>query len=109
MIGDWRRFILLTGLVAGATLGMAAAPATAATRAPMKMPNAQLEPVNWDAMEGWSEDDHAAAFATFFKSCQAILRGTKAQREARPLYGALYEACAKAASAKPADANEARA
>ncbi|MEX2034084.1 MAG: MltA domain-containing protein [Xanthobacteraceae bacterium] len=75
----------------------------------MKLPDTQLEPVAWSEIDGWAEDDHHAAFATFLNSCKAILRGTKAMREARPVYGALYEACRKAAAANPHKPGEARA
>ena len=29
------------------------------------IPNAQIETVNWTELVGWTDDDHAAAFATF--------------------------------------------
>ena len=44
------------------------------------------------------------------KSCSAILHGSKAMRKARPIYGGLYNACAKAATlAAGGDVNAARA
>ena len=49
-------------------------------------------------MDGWQDDDHAAAFDAFLKSCSAILQGSKAMRAARPVYGGLYNACVKAAT-----------
>src|ERR1700759_349983 len=48
------------------------APAPAAPRAadpgpgPLKIPNAALEPVGWDDLDGWAGDDHASAFAMFY-------------------------------------------
>ena len=39
----------------------------------MKFPNAQSEPIGFDALTGWNEDDQAAAFGAFLKSCNAIL------------------------------------
>jgi membrane-bound lytic murein transglycosylase A len=83
--------------------------ARAEGRDPMKLPDTQLEPVAWSEIDGWAEDDHNAAFATFLNSCKAILRGTKEMREARPVYGALYEACRMAAAANPHKPGEARA
>jgi membrane-bound lytic murein transglycosylase A len=62
----------------------------------MKFRHAQVEPVAFKELAGWSEDDHAAAFAAYLKSCSAILQGTKAMRAARPVYGGLYNACEKA-------------
>lgn len=64
----------------------------------MKFRNAQVEPLAFAKMDGWKDDDHAAAFDAFLKSCSAILRGGKAMRAARPVYGGLYNACGKAAT-----------
>jgi len=74
---------------------IAAAPAAAHA---MKFRNAQVEPVSFAKLEGWKDDDHAAAFGAYLKSCSAILQGSKAIRAARPVYGGLYNACAKAAT-----------
>ncbi|MGH6727516.1 MAG: murein transglycosylase A [Pseudolabrys sp.] len=63
----------------------------------MKFRHAQVEPLAFNKLEGWSEDDQAAAFAAYLKSCSAILQGTRAMRAARPVYGGLYNACEKAA------------
>ncbi len=54
---------------------------------------AQVEPLTFADLDGWQEDDLAAAFATFQKSCDAILEGSKAMRKARPIFGGLYAAC----------------
>ena len=32
---------------------------------PLKFPDTALEPIDWNALDGWATDDHAAAFATF--------------------------------------------
>jgi membrane-bound lytic murein transglycosylase A len=74
---------------------IAAAPAAAHA---MKFRNAQVEPVSFGKLDGWKDDDHAAAFGAYLKSCSAILQGSKAIRTARPVYGGLYNACAKAAT-----------
>jgi peptidoglycan lytic transglycosylase A len=111
MTSGLRAFQQRTGRIAGAALfllGLATV-AGAAVRDPMKIPDTQLVPVAFAEIDGWAEDDHDAAFAAFLNSCKAILRGSKAMREARPVYGALYEACRKAAAAKPHRAGEARA
>ena len=47
---------------------------------------AQVEPLTFADLDGWQDDDLAAAFATFQKSCGAILEGSKAMRKARPVY-----------------------
>lgn len=74
----------------------------------VKIPGAQLAPVAWHEMEGWAEDDHAAALATFLVSCEAILKGSAAKRAARPLLAALYEVCGKAVELQSTDAKAAR-
>ena len=37
---------------------------------PLKLPDTQLEPVEWADLKGWSADGHAVAFATFLASCK---------------------------------------
>ena len=32
---------------------------------PLKLPGSALEPIDWNALDGWAVDDHAAAFAHF--------------------------------------------
>jgi membrane-bound lytic murein transglycosylase A len=44
--------------------------------------NASLEPLTFSRLAGWGEDDHAAAFAVFRRSCEAILEETPALRAA---------------------------
>jgi membrane-bound lytic murein transglycosylase A len=83
--------------------------ASAEGRDPMRIADAQYETLDWSAIDGWAEDDHNAAFATFLKSCRAILRGTAAGREGRPMRAALYEVCGRAVAAKPSKPGEARA
>jgi membrane-bound lytic murein transglycosylase A len=88
-------------------LGLAGAP-LAQAKNPLKLSDTQYEPITWIDIEGWVEDDQAAAFATFLKSCKAILRGTQATRDARPMLGALHDVCLAAVDTKPIDAKEAR-
>ncbi len=73
--------------------------------------HAQVEQLSFDKLDGWKDDDLAAAFATYMKSCGAILEGSKAMRKARPIFGGLYNACAKAkivAAAGAVDSAQAR-
>jgi len=63
----------------------------------MKFRHAQVDEIAFKDLEGWREDDQAAAFAAFQKSCDAILQGTRAMRAARPVYGGLFNACEKGA------------
>ena len=74
---------------------------------PFKLPDSQLEPIAWTDIEGWAADDQLAAFATFRTSCQPFLR-MKRPRDERPVYGALSEACRRAAALKPTTAEAAR-
>jgi membrane-bound lytic murein transglycosylase A len=46
-----------------------------------KIPNAALEPVNWGDLDGWTGDDHASAFATFYASCRPIVRASVLRAE----------------------------
>jgi membrane-bound lytic murein transglycosylase A len=39
---------------------------------PSTVGGARLEPVSFSTLPGWREDDHAAAFATFLRSCTAM-------------------------------------
>lgn len=71
--------------------------------------NARIEPLTFAALDGWKNDDLAAAFDTFLKSCGAILNGTKAMRAARPFYGTLFKVCERAVSAGKLDREQARA
>ncbi|HEY0290782.1 MAG TPA: MltA domain-containing protein [Hansschlegelia sp.] len=65
---------------------------------------ASLSPVAFSAIPGWAEDDHAAALATFRKSCQAIDASAAPLRPGVPGGAALAAACAQAAKADPAGA-----
>jgi membrane-bound lytic murein transglycosylase A len=55
--------------------------------------DAQLEPIEWSALDGWGDDDQAAAYAAFAESCKAILRADHKARHARPMLDGLYRAC----------------
>ena len=77
-------------------------------RNPLKLPDTQYEPITWAMIDGWADDDHNAAFATFLKSCKAILQGPPS-RDGQPMVGALFKVCQKAVEAKPQKPGEARA
>ncbi len=107
--GRWRRRIWI-GLAASIALASMAAAnvAFAEGRNPLKIRDAQYEPITWAAIDGWADDDHNAAFATFLQSCKAILSGSSEPRE-RPMRAALYKVCQKAVDANPQKPGEARA
>jgi membrane-bound lytic murein transglycosylase A len=48
---------------------------------PLKIPNAALEPLSWGDLDGWTRDDHARAFATFYASCRPITRASLLRTE----------------------------
>src|SRR5688572_4423517 len=99
---------ILLGVVLTLTAGMAGASAAGKV---LRLPGAQIETLGYSALDGWTADDHAAAFGAFLKSCKPIRAGTPAMRAARPMFGALYEVCGHAVelAAKPVTAREARA
>ncbi len=88
---------------------------TAAVSAPalasgtLNLRNAHVESLSFAALDGWKDDDHAAAFDTFLKSCSAILNASKATRASRPFFGALFKVCERAAAAGQLDRKHARA
>ena len=82
---------------------------TPASAYKIKLHRAQVEPISFAAMPGWQNDDHAAAFDAFQKSCSAILQGTPAMRRMHPLYGALFKVCERAKAVGPLDRDKARA
>jgi membrane-bound lytic murein transglycosylase A len=75
----------------------------------ISIPRAQATPLTFAALDGWKDDDHAAAFSAFLKSCSAILQGTKAMRAAKPVYGALFNVCQRGAASGNLDRDKARA
>jgi membrane-bound lytic murein transglycosylase A len=88
----------------------AVATAQAQTLDPLTNSDTQLEPVTWADLDGWTGDDHAAAFVTFQASCRPFL-ATRRVTDSRPVYGALREVCkrAKVAGRLGADREKARA
>ena len=80
----------------GFSLALMATAAVPATAQPMKFSNARVEALTFDRLDGWNDDNQAAAFAAYMKSCGAILNATPAMRKARPVYGGLYNACRSA-------------
>ena len=80
-----------------------------AKAAAAKLANAKVETLDFSAMAGWKDDDHAAAYDSFLKSCSAILRGSKQMRAARPIYGALFTVCERTRAAGKLDRDQARA
>jgi membrane-bound lytic murein transglycosylase len=100
--------LLLLGLAAQSGHGAERARSKLATRTvepakasapvpwPLTLPETQLEPVDWSALDSWAADDHAAAFATFLASCRPLIRTATPPGEARPMYFALKDVCRRA-------------
>ena len=88
---------------------IAAVSAPSLAKGTLNLRNAQVAPLSFAALDSWKDDDHAAAFDAFLKSCGAILNGSKAMRSARPFFGALFKVCERAAAAGPLDREHARA
>ncbi len=123
MAGRGLSHSLICGALAlclGVVLGAASASSALAKRgkhavkhsakaAATKLANAKVEALDFASMPGWKDDDHAAAYDAFLKSCTAILRGTKQMRAARPVYGALFNVCERTKTAGKLDRDQARA
>jgi membrane-bound lytic murein transglycosylase A len=63
---------------------------------PLRLPDTAIEPIDWNALNGWKADDHAAAFATFLTSCRPLLRASAREGDKRPMYLALMQVCRRA-------------
>src|SRR6516164_6576948 len=63
---------------------------------PLRLPNTAIEPIEWNALNGWEADDHTAAFATFLTSCRPLLRSSVQEGDKRPMYLALTQVCRQA-------------
>src|SRR6266853_472692 len=101
--------VLLAGIAGAALCTLCIVPAAHGQDAdPLKISDAQLEPVSWSALDGWAADDHVASFSAFLKSCAPFLR-SREPREGRPIYTALWQVCRRAAPLRPTTAAEARA
>src|ERR1700728_822323 len=70
---------------------------------PIKFPDTQYEPVSWASLDGWTNDDHATAFAAFLESCRAL-------KSAGPgaIVDALKRICARGFAAVPLEEDGAR-
>ena len=79
----------------------------AAEAQPQALADARLEPRAFEELQGWAEDDHEAALATFRKSCVAILDGREAIRSAQPPSEDLRRVCELARSPEPSGSGRA--
>ena len=102
------RRVAPSALAIQTALGCAAGVPASARDVAVKLPNAQVETLDFASMPGWSDDDHAAAFAVYRKSCGAILEGSRSMRAARPMFAGLFNACEEARALGQADRDGAR-
>ena len=104
--------MMLTRLasIAALAIGLVAAFAGTGSAEPgsLKFPDASLQPSDWSQLDGWTGDDHTAAYATFLASCRAILP-QKPKPAARRFIEAMKTVCRRARETAPANAAEARA
>ena len=52
----------------------------------LRLPNTAIEPIEWNALNGWKADNHTAAFATFLTSCRPLLRASVREGDKRLMY-----------------------
>jgi membrane-bound lytic murein transglycosylase A len=99
------RVFLLAGLV-----GLAACPMAALAEGdgPIVFPDTQYEPLDWADLDGWTNDDHAAAFAVFLESCRTSQNRRRRPRELTAIPAALKDICEEARQAIPLDEDGAR-
>ena len=60
---------------------------------PLRISDTMIEPASYAALDGWNDDDHAAALKTFRASCQPILRRRARAMMGRHFEEALRQAC----------------
>ncbi len=70
---------------------------------PIVLPDTQYEPVEWADLDGWTGDDHAAAFAAFLGSCRTLQNRHRQARELTAIPAALRDICEAARQAIPLD------
>jgi peptidoglycan lytic transglycosylase A len=75
---------------------------------PITFPDTQYEPLEWQALDGWAGDDHAAAFATFLTSCRKLGGSRQLSAELARVSRGLREVCRRAEAAVPLDDGGAR-
>jgi membrane-bound lytic murein transglycosylase A len=77
--------------------------------APLKLfPDSQYEPVEWTDLDGWTSDDHEAAFATFLASCRALNGKRRQSGQMTAINDALKDICERGQAAIPLDEDGAR-
>lgn len=73
-----------------------------------EFPNAQYQPLEWRAVDGWANDDQLEAFRAFRTSCRAVVAQGKSANVDKPLKDSLRAPCLAARAAHVGDADDAR-
>lgn len=63
---------------------------------PVRIPDSQIEPLNWASLDGWVSENHAEAFAVFRNSCKPVIGVARANNDPRPVLHALAPVCRRA-------------
>ena len=78
-------------------------------RNPLKLPDTQYEPIAWAMIDGWADDDHDAAFATFLRAARRSCKAAAVARRASRCSARCSRSARRRSTAKPEKPGEARA
>ncbi len=93
MTGVRRALLRALGLLLAGAVAMTAQDGDAA---PARVGDARLEPLAFQDLTGWPDDDHAAAFRTFRRSCESLTASDAALRPAAAPDSDLLAVCRSA-------------
>src|SRR5215471_18079048 len=99
------------GRIAAAAIWLIGAVAQAHSQTtvdPLQIPDSQLEPIQWSELNGWTSDDHGAAFAAFQASCEVFNRQRQLS-DTRAVASALKDICKRMPRTGPLKGDKARA
>ncbi len=75
---------------------------------PLEIPGGQYEPLKWNEVAGWTDDDQLPAFKTFRTSCKPIAAQKGPLAESKALGTSLRDPCIAARAENIADSAKAR-
>lgn len=96
------------GIILAGAIGVTVA-AEAAQSGDAQIGDALLKPLAFTDLTGWQDDDHAAAFATFRRSCKALTTSDAGLRPAKTPDRDLVAVCRRALALREPDRAAARA
>jgi membrane-bound lytic murein transglycosylase A len=103
MAGVTSRHLLTPLHHSGAPLNRPGRPPPPIQPGPLWFPDTVLEPRAWSDLDGWRDDNHVEAFATFAASCRVVIARARASTDARPILAPLANTCRKALNGPPRD------